>query len=332
MNTPLILSRLLQLTGNLRLAPGTGAEQLRALQRTLATQLIADPTFRVFGNRVPDANDSSPSNHLSDLLEQAAASKSAAALPLVFRRETAFRSSLLGNSVPDWGSGLAVSRTFGPFIDQRGISVWFDFYNSVQMVSVYLNGGGAPAMLIPFRGAVAPNRAFRIEAGSVWIASDLIANTSALSGYYTGLKVRGGSLELSAIGNVSSGNIVVPPLTFTALQLDLNPNAVLIGAGEAGGDADASTVATPGSITLILDSGASILTAGDASCTVFGCAATFRFAGSAPRWLDQLGQILVPYSVSTKAAAPDRFQIDSSASALCTLAKSAAIAGDSGWL
>jgi hypothetical protein len=339
-NTSLILSRLQQIVGNLRPAPGTSAEELRALQRSLAQQLIADPAFRVLGNRVPDATappaDPSPASgqfsHLSDMLERSAAPKPAAAPPLVFQRETAFRSSLLGNSVPEWGSGLAVSRTFGPFIDQRGIPVWFDFYNSVRMVSVYLNGGGAAAMLIPFRGTVTPSRTFRIEAGSVWIASDLITNNSSLSGYYTGLKVRGGSLELSAIANVSSGNILVPPLTFTVLQLDLNPNAAVMSGGEAGVDVNASIVSTPGTITLIVNSVTTILTASDASCTVFGCAATFRFAGSAPRWLDQLGQILVPYSVSTNAPAPDRFQIDSSESGLCTLAQSAPIASDSGWL
>src|ERR1700754_4617813 len=47
-----ILGRLQQLTGSLKPAPGTSADALSALQRHLAQQLVANPSFTVSGNRL----------------------------------------------------------------------------------------------------------------------------------------------------------------------------------------------------------------------------------------------------------------------------------------
>ena len=67
-------------------------------------------------------------SHVSDLLTVTPAAQATAPAPLVFRRETSFSSNLLGNSVPQWGSGMAPTKTFGPFVDEHGLQVWFDFF------------------------------------------------------------------------------------------------------------------------------------------------------------------------------------------------------------
>ena len=138
------------------------------------------------------------------------------ASPLVFRRTTAFQSSLLGNSVPVWGSGLAASQSFGPFLDDNGLHIWFDFYQPLRMVSVCLKGSSTPVLLIPVWGTITPKKTYKIEAGSVWIASSLIVNNSSLAGYYTGLKVRGRSLELSGRRRLM--------LTGSSSSLELRPH------------------------------------------------------------------------------------------------------------
>jgi hypothetical protein len=236
MDKAFILGRLQQLTGSLKPAPGTSADELSSLQRNLAEQLAADPGFTVSGNRLqheaaqaePVVDLSARFSHLSGVLTAppVAAAAVPAPAPLVFRRETSFSSSLLGNSVPQWGSGMAPSKTFGPFLDEHGLLIWFDFFFPTRLVQVFLQGSSTPALLIPLWGALTGKKSYRIEAGSVWIASGLIAKTAALNGFYTGLKIKGGSLDLSHAATISPGTIVIPSNTTAALHLDLDQKAV----------------------------------------------------------------------------------------------------------
>ncbi|MEP6932968.1 MAG: hypothetical protein ABI988_03355, partial [Nitrospirota bacterium] len=272
------LRRLQQITGNIQPAAGSSADELSSLQRKLLEHLAADPDLTVSGNRAQpqfaqaeSASDlSTKFSHLSDILMAPASAQSATTPPLVFRRETSFSSSLLGNSVPTWGSGLAPSQTFGPFLDEHGLQVWFDFFFPTRLVQVYVQGGSVPIMLIPLWGALTGKKSYRIEPGSAWIASDLIAKTSALSGYYTGLKIRGGSLDLSQNATIGSGKIIIPALGALNLHLDLDQNSVTLGGGDAGVDAENAIAHMPQTFELQVPAGGSGITAGDASCTVFG--------------------------------------------------------------
>jgi hypothetical protein len=136
MNRTLILGRLQQLTGSLKPAPGASVDELPALQRSLAEQLVTDPEFTVSGNRLhhesaqadPTADLSAQLGHLDKLLSGLTATVVPGPAPLVFRRETGFSNNLLGNSVPSWASGMAPTKTFGPFLDEHGLQIWFDFY------------------------------------------------------------------------------------------------------------------------------------------------------------------------------------------------------------
>src|SRR4051812_21347030 len=127
-----ILTRLHSLTASLKPAPGSRPDELPLLQRSLLEQLAVNPDLSVSGNRTHQdfiqlAASAEPSSHLSHLLDQLtvqAATQAPTVSPLVFRRETAFNSGLLGNSVPSWGSGLAPTQTFGPFLDERGLQIW----------------------------------------------------------------------------------------------------------------------------------------------------------------------------------------------------------------
>jgi hypothetical protein len=343
MNRPLILSRLQQLTGKLKSAPGTSRDVLTKLQRRLTKHLIQNPAFNVSGNRMPHeiveeteraADLTEQFSHLSDLFDDKRPAKQAEAAPLVFRRETAFHSNLLGNSVPDWANGMAVSESLGPFIDEHGVQVWFDFYLAAHLVGVYIKGNSSPSLLIPLSGTVWAGNSYSLAAGSVWIASNLITKTSALNGYFTGLKIKGGSLELSSDSTVDLSNqIIIHPDIIATLNLELDQNTFSTQAVEAGLDAGEAAVKLPQNLELRFDSNNSILTASAASCTVFGCDAEFEFENTAPSWLAPLNSILVLYSVSVGPDATDIFQINSSDSSICNFSKSARIDQDfSGWL
>jgi hypothetical protein len=340
MDKTAILGRLQQLTGTLKPAPGTSADELSALQRNLAEQLTADPDFTISGNRLQHeaaqaegaVDLSARFSHLSDVFKAPPAAAVPGPAPLVFRRETSFSSSLLGNSVPEWGSGMAPSKTFGPFLDEHGLQIWFDFFFPTRLVQVFLQGSSTPALLIPLWGALTARKSYPIEAGSVWIGSGLIAKIAALNGYYTGLKIKGGSLDLSHAATISSGKIIIASNATTALHLDLDRNSVTATAVDAGLDAKDAVMNLPETLDLKFPSSGNGVLPGNASCTVFGSEVDFQFKNAAPVWMGAIGQILVPYSLQSTGERPDTFDIVSSESRLCSLSGRAKFDVASGWL
>src|SRR5439155_2596081 len=269
MNKDVILARLQHLTGNLKSPADPSARELNTLRTKLAQELIQNPDLSVSVNRLP--HEATPPaepvtdsfegfTHLDDLLERIIPNEHPEISPLIFRRETAFRNSFLGNSVPAWGSGLAASDSFGPFLDEHGLPVWFDFFRAVKLVKVYLKDRSASVLLLPLRSTISARRFYRIEPGSVWIASDLIARTSALAGYYTGLKVSGGTLELSENAAVSGGAVIINPGVSVTLKLDLHANVVTSPSAEAGFDATEATIQLPNSFSLQFNASKSTVT------------------------------------------------------------------------
>ena len=256
-----------------------------------------------------------------------------AASPLIFRRETAFRSNLLGNSVPEWATGMAPSASYGPFLDEHGLNVWFDLFEPTRLISVFFAGLSIPVLRVPIWGTITGRQSYRIEAGSVWIASNLIARVPELQGYYTGLKIRGGTLDLSQAAAASGDNIVIPAGATASLHLDLDQPAAPVARQDAGTDAVEAVVQLPKRFDLTLQLLASSVVGGRATCTVFGCQVDFQQSGQTPIWLPLIGQILIPYKATTHTNAPDHFEIASSNSALCTVEGRAPIdQALTGWL
>ncbi|MCC6325821.1 MAG: hypothetical protein DCC43_08185 [Candidatus Brocadia sp.] len=340
MDSQRLLSALHQLTGTLKPGKDTTDDDLKTLHRILAEQLLQHPEMAISGNSfqhavaegtVPVPNLPERFSHISDLLKKKPPAVGGTA-PLIFKRETAFRNTFLGNSVPQWGTGLAVTHSYGPFTDDLGLDIWFDFFQPVKMVSVYIQGNAAPTLLIPVWGTLTGKKSYRIEAGSVWIASHFIAKTSLLQGYYTGLKVRGGTLDLSVNATISGGNIIIHPTNTASLQLDLNQNTVTNPSADAGLDATNATVHLPETFSLQFNAFHSAVTAPDASCTVFDTETRFQFKNLPPVWIGFLSQILIPYTVTTRSDTPDIFPIHSSNSKLCKLKNNAKLDTNSGWL
>jgi hypothetical protein len=333
-----VLNKLQQITGDLH---AVSENDLKTLHRKLAEELIQNPSLTISGNQLHhvDATRSQATpelterfSHLDDLFERRTRFAKTTAPPLIFRRDTPFRNSFLGNSVPAWGSGLAVTESFGPFFDEHGRPVWFDFFRSVKMVKVYIKGKNAPVLLLPVRGSITERRSYRIEPGSVWIAADFIARTSALADYYTGLKVSGGTLDLSENAQVSDGQIVINPSVSALIKLDLNQNVITSPSPDAGFDATEAVIQLPKTFSLQFNASNSTVTASEASCTVFGCETHFHFENLAPIWISFLGQVFIPYSVKSNSDLPKTFQVSSSHSKLCSVSKSAKLNTGSGWL
>lgn len=340
MDKDAILTRLQSLTRDLKAAPGTKSDELRLLRRSLLEQLAINPDLAISGSRIRQeftqpAGPAEPTSDFSGLLDQLTAqsvTQPQTVTPLVFRRETAFNSNLLGNSVPSWASGLAPTRTHGPFLDERGLQIWFDFFFPTRAVQVFQQGGTTPILLLPIRGPLAGSQSFNVEAGSAWIASSLIAKTPALAGYYTGLKVRGGTLDLSQSAAINAGHIVIPALAALKLHLELDQNAAPATPANAGFDAADATVSMPQTFELQVPSAGNSVTAGNASCTVFGCEVEFQIRSTPASWIASIGQILVSYSAVSNSETPDTFNVNISKSTLCSLSGGAKFDVSCGWL
>ena len=342
MSIPAHLARLQHLTGRLTPSSSAPADELARFERTLARHLRDHPDLTISGNRLPhegadaledesDAFTRRIRNLEAELTGQPMGP--AAAAPLVFRRETAFRSTLLGNSVPEWGAGMAPAASYGPFLDDNGLHVWFDLFQPTRLISVLFAGSAAPVLRVPIWGTITGRQSYRIEAGSAWIASHVIARVAALEGHYTGLKITGGSLDLSQVATASGDSIVIPASATAALHLDLDQTVAPHPAQAAGIDAAEAAVHLPERFDLELQLHASRVRGGDASCTVFGCQVDFRQSGQAPLWLPLVSQVLVPYAAATRTNAPDHFEIVTSKSALCTVEGRAPIdPATTGWL
>ena len=335
-------AQLYQQVGRVRLDADTPADELDRFHRAIARAYAANPDLRITGNRLAHEGsdaivDPDHARTFADRIADAVATPATAAdsiaSPVIFRRETAFRSNLLGHSVPDWGTGMAPTVSFGPFLDEHGLQIWFDIFNPITLVTFYLAGVSAPVLRARVRGVLTGRLSYRIEPGSVWIAADVIARTAALQGYYTGLTVKGGALDLSQAATVSGSRITIDATANAVLRLELDQPAPAHTAQTAGADAVASAVAMPKILELRFQASASSLAAGDASSTVFGCTTYFKRTVQAPVWVPILSQILVPFSAETGTDASDHFVVVSSESALCRLSGRAAIEpGGTGWL
>jgi len=336
------MARLQQLTGRLTSTPDA-PDELGRFQRTLVKHLRANADLPIRGNWLPhegadivEEAGEGFSEHVRGLdmeLAREPTGSPPVVSPLIFRRETAFRSNLLGSSVPEWATGMAPSASYGPFLDEHGVHVWFDLFEPTRLISVYLAGGATPVLRLPIWGTISGRQSYRVEAGSIWIASNLIARVPELQGYYTGLKIRGGTLDLSQTATVSGEDIVVPAGATASLHLDLDQPAAPPAPQDAGFDAADAVVKLPKRFDLTFQLLASKVASGAASWTVFGCPVAFRQSSRTPLWLPLIGQILIPYKATAQSDAPDYFEIASSQSALCTVEGRAEIDQTlTGWL
>jgi hypothetical protein len=340
MDTKQVLASLQRLTGNLSPADAAEREQFDALLRTLTQLLVSHPELSVTGNPMLDITSvapesagpktAAPSPHVAEILQQPIMQATGPA-PLVFRRETAFRNDLFGGSVPEWGVGLAPGSSFGPISTEQGIPVWFDFFFPSRLVRIGFASTGTE-LAIPLFGILTPRTSYKIEPGSVWIASGLIAADPGLAGFYTGLKVTGGTLELSRSPSINNGQIELAPGTTAKLQIDLAPAQVTTPSADAGFDATDAVVDTPATLSLNFNEFGGALQAGDASSTVFGCKTDFHFVNQPAEWLPQFSQILIPYAAKTDSPAGDVFTARSSRSLMCSFTGEAKLDTLHGWL
>ena len=80
-------------------------------------------------------------------------------------------------------------------------------------------------LVIPSTAFPAPAANYSLQSGTVWIRSKLIA-ADAVEGAFTGLRIQGGVLKLSAPATIAAGVIVLNITTLLELDLKLQEPSI----------------------------------------------------------------------------------------------------------
>ncbi len=223
----------------------------------------------------------------------------------VAAREVPVQERLLHASVPDWAAGARAARSIGPFAHADGRRFWFDFYPIIKLMTLYIQGETAPAMLFKVRRSrfskVGGDNGYEISPGSVWIDARLLA-PGAPVGRYVGLTVEGGEVELSAAGIEQDDVITVSSSTSVAVRLDLQQPSITEADSDSehGADARALQLALPKRLRFTFSgSSQQIDEVSDAAWTVYGQALSFAWTKAPSAAYDAaLQRVVFPFTAS----------------------------------
>lgn len=327
-----LAAKLAEITGFLEPTADASAADLRAARSALAYALLRGQAEATHAPAPPGAtpellSDSALHAELEQILTEAAReaeTKSGELLETrVFRRELPLLTSQHPASVPAWAAGLQIDSTLGPFRGFGGRLFWFDLYRIARQVTVVRLPGMVPMFSLPIRGPLRAATGYRLGPGSVWLAAPLLT-TSVPSGSYTGLRIRGGTLRLSAPATVVVGVIQLPDTVTVTLTLELDAPIAAPGTGFGpGADAANSAANLPLEATFVFaPSRHGQVTASDASMRLYGVTVPLRRTPANPIYEPALNRILVPYTTSLAS-----FTVAESHSTLFTLSGTAPIAG-----
>jgi len=253
----------------------------------------------------------------------------------LFVRQVPVRSTQLHGSNPSWASGAAPERSLGPFVNRDGRRFWFDFFRIEKLVALYVQGFPEPALLfkirtgfrfidinLPLSADVRPN--YKLNAGSIWINSRLLASNAPL-GFFTGLTIRSGTIALSAEPNLVDGRLTIAQNTTVRVELQLQQQTVNDAdpASAYGKDARAAQIELPREFAFHFAGGNhAVDQLGHASWRVYGHKASFDWRQLQSTSYDLVvNRVLIPLAAST-----ERFEVTDNQSPFHTLSGETKIA------
>jgi hypothetical protein len=323
------------LTKNLQITSDQEKKMLDALHEQLSNSLIDENIAALQG--VWFAHERT--DFFGDTSQSAAtdASKVSAKQSVshrVFVRDTPVRNAQLKTSVPSWATGAAVDKTIGPFINKDGRKLWYDFYSIEELIALYVQGNPNPVLLfhistfrrffenIPFVNELMSS--YQLIGDSIWINSQTLA-ADAPAGYYTGLRIKGGEINLSEIPQNINNQLTVSAGATITVRLQLNqPGPVNADpTSDYGKDARAASLTLPQQFNFSFTGSnvASVQLASGAAWTLYGSQDSFTWDAEEVITFDPLlNEILVPF-----ISAEQNFSIQNNLSAFNLLAGSANI-------
>lgn len=253
----------------------------------------------------------------------------------IFVRTVPVRTTQLTGSVSREAAGARVT-TLGPFIDAvTGRPIFIDVVRVRKLIPLYVQGQAEPVILFNAEfstslltrfGAPAPEitREFKVVPDTVWILARLF-DAAAPAGNYAGLRVKGGSIELSADPVMTNGKLTIAASTSATCNLDLEQNTHFASdpASPFGIDARDASFHLPENFQFVLKgAGKTIKAIGPSSWKLYGSKNKFAWANDQTCVYNPvLGRLAIPL----KCQNPD-FEILDCKSPFCTFSGKTGIA------
>ena len=201
---------------------------------------------------------------------------------------------------------MAPSASYGPFLDEHGLHVWFDLFEPIRLISVLLrrrlHPGAAGADLgDDHRPAVVSHRSRQ--------------RLDRVEPHRTGGGAAGllhGPEDHGRVARSLAGRDGVRRQTSSSRRRQPHPSTSIwirpprrTHRQTAGIDAAEAVVQLAEDASICSSSCRPAPSAGGrASCTVFGCQVDFEQTGQPPIWLPLISQVLIPYSATTHTNDP----------------------------
>lgn len=311
-------------SGHFRVTSPQEERSIRSLQETLARVLPGEDITAVKGSFFSVENSDlfftdtiAPQQlqGLKDLATRALEEPRTADLR-VFVRDAPVRSAQMKGSLPLWAGGAAPQTTMGPFFNKDGRKIWFDFYRVERLVALYIDGRPDPAILFnvslvkrfmvsTLPPVVDPLTKYQLVPDSVWVNSQIVA-PNAPAGFFTGLKIKGGEITLSAPPQLINGKLILSPNTTVTVKLDLNQPTVTDAdpTSPYGKDARSASSDLPKTLSFHFSGAGGAIDgiSGNPRWNVYGHKADFKWNNqTAPRYDAVLTRVLIPFTCSEKA-------------------------------
>ena len=302
MNETAIAQVLLQTTGSLKPASFTTVADLEETRTILAQtllhgiapeQLISKPATGAAKPAVVHAAtfDDTVQSQIQKLATSVLAGHDPAATPT----QLAYLSSLAApsTSAPAWASGMAVTKTLGPFEDNSGIPYWLHIFNLTFSPQFAFGSAANVFGVFPVRIDIGDTPVhLDLGPGSMWFPAPWFAAGSP-SGSFTGFQIQGGALDFSVPVSLISGVVVVPSGATFTLSAQLAPHPSPTPANGPGADANHAKIQTPGNIQInFAENSASLVSLDDSSLNAYGTTVNFHWNHQAAAFAS--GQVAIP--------------------------------------
>lgn len=216
-------------------------------------------------------------------------------------RRTPLRTSASPFSLPANAAGRAIARTLGPFLDVNRMPLWIDLFLRVRQTAVVRAPGAEPFLVVPLRSLLLIGAAhYVLPAGSVWILARLLASTAPASSY-CGIRIKGGTLNLSAPATVSGGTLQIGAGVVATLDFEIDPQDPPGAGSTLGPDGDASKCQPPANARFVCTASGVVLDdASDARLNAYGTAVPLRHhAHAAGRMEPLVNRVWLPLDSSS---------------------------------
>ncbi|AMR32707.1 hypothetical protein A0256_15390 [Mucilaginibacter sp. PAMC 26640] len=297
------ISRLLtSITGNLQVSSATDKKSVDDLQQTLESVLLSQTTSPDATKRLTFANADFFASRLREKVstdfKDRVVNKTDTQLGdnemHVVVRDSPIRSTQIAGSMTKITAGARITKTIGPLKDISGRDLFFDFIRIQKLIPLYIQGNALPALLFkstflsktrrPIGTKPGLTQQYSIDANTIWIAARIF-DAAAPQDLYFGLRVKSGSLLLSAAPVFNGDKVTIAATTTATIALNLEQKVATLPAADDtyGLDATACELLLPETFNFSFTGNTkNIQEISALTCKIYGEQYTFSYNGNLP--------------------------------------------------